>query len=117
MVERQYPGFSALVEYCEVSTPLTNEHFTAHPKGGMYGLPMRAERFAAENRGWTRIKTPVPGLYMTGSDVFMLGIVGAMMGAMLTLGQLPDGISIPQGFTAAAKAKAREEAAFAEVLP
>ncbi|NET48394.1 MAG: NAD(P)/FAD-dependent oxidoreductase [Merismopedia sp. SIO2A8] len=107
MIERQYPGFSDLVEYCEVSTPLTNEHFTAHPKGGMYGLPMHSERFAAENQGWTRIKTSIPGLYMTGSDVYMLGIVGSMMGAMLTMGQLPDGISIPEGFTAAAKAKAQ----------
>ena len=44
MIERQYPGFSDLVEYCEVSTPLTNEHFTAHPKGGMYGLPIHALR-------------------------------------------------------------------------
>lgn len=105
LVEKHYPGFSDLVDYCEVSTPLTNEHFTAHPNGGMYGLPMRAERFAPENRGWTRIKTPVPGLYMTGSDVFMLGIVGSMMGALLTTSQLPDGISIPQGFAAAAKAQ------------
>ena len=68
---------------------------------------MHSERFAAENQGWTRIKTPIPGLYMTGSDVYMLGIVGSMMGAMLTMGQLPDGVSIPEGFTAAAKAKAK----------
>jgi hypothetical protein len=27
-VDRRYPGFKALVEYCEVSTPLTVEHFT-----------------------------------------------------------------------------------------
>lgn len=108
MVEQRYPGFSDLVDYCEVSTPLTNEHFTAHPKGGMYGLPMRVERFAPENRGWTQVQTPVPGLYMTGSDVYMLGIVGAMMGALLTTSQLPDGVSIPQGFTAAAKARRRK---------
>jgi hypothetical protein len=29
-VDRRYPGFKALVEYCEVSTPLTVEHFTGH---------------------------------------------------------------------------------------
>ena len=106
MVERRYPGFSNLVDYCELSTPLTNEHFTAHPRGGMYGLPMVQERFASQNRAWTQVKTPVPGLYLTGSDVYMLGIVGAMMGGLLTLSHLPDGISFPQVFRAARKAKA-----------
>lgn len=58
-----------------------------------------------QNRSWTRVKTPIPGLYMTGSDVYTMGIMGAMMGALLTTSLLPDGISIPQGFIAAAKAK------------
>ena len=107
MVERHYPGFSELVDYCEVSTPLTNEHFTAHPQGAMYGLPMVRERFAPQNRAWSQVKTPIPGLYMTGSDVFSLGIMGSMMGALFTTGQLPDGVSIPQGFAAAAKAKSQ----------
>ncbi|MEO0533316.1 MAG: NAD(P)/FAD-dependent oxidoreductase [Cyanobacteria bacterium P01_A01_bin.123] len=107
MVEREYPGFSDLVDYCEVSTPLTNENFTAHPKGSIYGLPMISARFAPENRAWTQVKTPMPGLYMTGSDVYMPGIAGAIMGALLTTSQLPNGVSIPQGFTAAARAKSQ----------
>ena len=107
MVERHYPGVSQLVDYCEVSTPLTNEHFTAHPQGAMYGLPMVRERFAPQNRAWIQVKTPIPGLYMTGSDVFVMGIVGSMIGAFFTTSQLPDGVSIPQGFTAAAKAKSQ----------
>lgn len=45
---------------------------------------------------------------MTGSDVYMLGIVGSMMGALLTASQLSDGISILQAFMAAAKVKAVE---------
>ncbi len=105
IAECHYPGFTELVDYCEVSTPLTNEHFTAHPQGSMYGLPVAPERFMSQNRSWTRVKTPIPGLYMTGSDVYTMGIMGAMMGALLTTSQLPDGISIPQGFTAAVKAK------------
>ncbi|NEZ67934.1 NAD(P)/FAD-dependent oxidoreductase [Leptolyngbyaceae cyanobacterium CCMR0082] len=114
MVEQHYPGFSDLVDYCEVSTPLTNEHFTDHPQGGIYGLPMYAERFAAKNRGWTKIKTPVPGLYMTGSDVCMMGIAGSMMGAVLTTSHLPDGISMPQVFAKAAKAQEHGENSLTE---
>ncbi|NER79732.1 MAG: NAD(P)/FAD-dependent oxidoreductase, partial [Leptolyngbya sp. SIO1D8] len=65
------------------------------------------ERFAPENRAWSQVKTPIPGLYMTGSDVFVMGIMGSMIGALFTTSQLPDGVSIPQGFTAAAKAKSQ----------
>ena len=105
VVDHHYPGFLELVDYCEVSTPLTNEHFTAHPQGAMYGLPKEQARFAPQNRAWTQVKTPLPGLYMTGSDVFSTGVVGSMIGALFTTSHLPDGVSIPQGFTAAAKAK------------
>ncbi|MEM8643074.1 MAG: NAD(P)/FAD-dependent oxidoreductase [Cyanobacteria bacterium P01_G01_bin.54] len=104
LLERHYPGFTDLVDYCEVSTPLTNEHFTAHPKGAIYGLPLVAERLKPENQAWTKVKTPISGLYMTGADVYVLGIMGSVMGGLFTLGQLPDGISLPQAFTAAAKA-------------
>ena len=46
---------------------------------------------------------------MTGSDVCMMGIVGSMMGAVLTMGQLPDGVSMPQIFAKAATAQGRKE--------
>lgn len=104
MIERHYPGFSDLIDHCEVATPVTNEHFTAHPLGGIYGMPMVPERFTPENQPWTRVKTPVPGLYMTGSDVYMLGIMGALLGGLLTLSQLPDGVSLFQVFKDTTKA-------------
>ena len=102
-IETHYSGFKDLVDFCEVSTPLTNEHFTAHPKGGIYGLPLVAERFKPENQVWTKAKTPLPGLYLTGVDVYMMGLAGAMFSGVITTSNLPDGISVPQAFTAAAK--------------
>jgi phytoene dehydrogenase-like protein len=75
-LEHHYPGFRVMVDYCEVSTPITNQYFTDHLQGAIYGMPMVPERFDAENQPWTRVKTPLPGLYMTGSDVYMLGIMG-----------------------------------------
>lgn len=44
-VDRHYPGFRDLVEHREVSTPLTVEHFTGHPRGSVYGVPATPERF------------------------------------------------------------------------
>ena len=104
-VDKHYPGFADIVAYKELSTPLTNEHFTAHHQGGIYGLPAVRDRFDAQNSAWTTPKTPLPGLYLTGSDVCSSGIVGAMMGGVFTLSDLPDSISFPEVFAGAAKTK------------
>ncbi|MBE7437073.1 MAG: NAD(P)/FAD-dependent oxidoreductase [Spirochaetales bacterium] len=84
-VERRFPGFKALVEYAEVSTPLTNEHFTAHPHGAIYGLACVPERYDREKSPWFDVQTPVPGLYLTGADAGgSPGIAGAMVGGLAT---------------------------------
>jgi all-trans-retinol 13,14-reductase len=106
-VDRHYPGFAALVAYHELSTPLTNEHFTGHFKGGIYGLPAIPERFASQNAAWMKTETPVPGLYLTGADLYMGGIVPAMLAGMTTLSRLTNGISLPQAFATAAKGQKR----------
>lgn len=108
-VDQHYPGFAEIVEYHELSTPITNEHFTDHPNGGIYGLPFVGERFHWGNLAWTHPVTPLPGLYLTGADVCSLGIGGDMMGGVITLGNLPNGISIPQVFTTAARANRNQK--------
>jgi len=84
-LERRFPGFKSLVEYSEVSTPLTNEHFTAHPHGAIYGLACVPERYDREKSPWFDVETPVPGLYLTGADAGgSPGIAGAMVGGLAT---------------------------------
>ncbi|PSB19213.1 NAD(P)/FAD-dependent oxidoreductase [filamentous cyanobacterium CCP2] len=107
-VDRHYPGFAKLVTYHELSTPLTNEHFTGHFKGGIYGLPAIAERLAPQNTAWTKAETPVPGLYLTGADLYMGGIVPAILAGIITVSCLPDGISLPQVFVTASKQQKRD---------
>jgi phytoene dehydrogenase-like protein len=81
LVERYHPGFGDLVEYSELGTPLTFEHFTAAPSGAIYGYPGTPERY--RNR-WLGPRTPIRNLYLTGSDVALPGIMGAMMGGVVT---------------------------------
>ncbi|MEO1144636.1 MAG: NAD(P)/FAD-dependent oxidoreductase, partial [Cyanobacteria bacterium J06638_22] len=100
-VDRHYPGFADLVDYAELSTPLTNEHFTAHPQGAIYGLPVSPERFLPENAAWMRAKTPIPGLYLTGVDLYVGGIVSAMFSGLMTVSQIPDGMALPAIFSQA----------------
>jgi all-trans-retinol 13,14-reductase len=92
LVESRLPGFSKLVVHRELSTPVTNEHFTGHPRGGVYGLSVCAERLAPESRIWHRVRSPIPGLYLTGVDTMLLpGIVSALMAGVITMGALPGG--------------------------
>lgn len=82
LVEEHFPGFHELVDYHELSTPVTLEYFTNHPKGSFYGLPGTPERYKAKVIG---PRTPVKGCYLTGTDAGSLGIVGAMMGGVMAV--------------------------------
>ena len=79
LADTAVPGLSALVEYSELSTPLTVEDYTSHPAGRFYGLPGRPARYQSAPLA---VCTPVGGLYLTGSDVASLGIAGAMVGGV-----------------------------------
>lgn len=85
LVERHYPGFENLIEYAELSTPLTVEHFDASDRGAIYGIPCIPERL---DQSWIGARTPIRNLYLTGADTFSLGIMGAMMGGVKTAGIL-----------------------------
>lgn len=86
-------GLTDLVDYAEVSTPNTIEHFTAWPMGAFYGIPAVPERYRTP---WTRIHTSVPGLYLTGCDVASVGILGATMGGAFTAAKLLGPLGIPK---------------------
>jgi all-trans-retinol 13,14-reductase len=81
LVERHHPGFGDLVEYSELGTPLTFEHFTAAPSGTIYGYPGTPEKYS---KAWLGPRTPIGNLYLTGTDAALLGIMGALMGGVVT---------------------------------
>ncbi|MBX7057382.1 MAG: NAD(P)/FAD-dependent oxidoreductase [Leptospirales bacterium] len=86
-VERHLPGLKSRVVYQELSTPLSNEYFTAHPQGSIYGLACTPERFQLE---WLGVRTPVQGLYLTGADASSPGVAGALMGGVMSAAALLD---------------------------
>lgn len=79
LAETAVKGLTALVEYAELSTPLSVEHYTSHPAGSFYGLPATPRRYRSHRFG---PHTPVAGLLLSGQDAGCLGILGAMMGGM-----------------------------------
>ena len=77
LADAHIPGLAGLVSYTELATPLTVEHYTAHPGGRFYGLAASPQRYRAMRLG---ARTPIDGLYLAGQDAGCLGIFGAMMG-------------------------------------
>lgn len=79
LADAHIPGLAELVEYAELATPLTVEHYTSHPGGRFYGLAASPQRYRSTLLG---PRTPVDGLYLAGQDAGCLGIFGAMMGGV-----------------------------------
>lgn len=100
-IESRYPGFKALVDYYELSTPLSTEHFTGNRKGNIYGMPATPARYKSN---WIGYRTSVKNLYLAGTDSTSHGIVGAMMGGVISAA-VSQGVpfSLMKIFKAAAK--------------
>lgn len=77
---RVAPQLDGKVDYYEVSTPLTTQHFSAHQKGEIYGVAHTPARFRNKS---LRIHTPVKHLFLTGQDVMTASIAGGAMSGLL----------------------------------
>lgn len=77
------PALEPLLDYAELSTPLSTETFVRPMRGSIYGLQPTPDRFANK---WLRPRSPVPGLFFSGSEVATVGVIGAMMGGVLAAG-------------------------------
>lgn len=80
-LERHVPAVRGKIDCCELSTPLSTRHFTNYKNGEAYGIAATPERFRLR---CLRSQTPVRNLYLTGQDVALLGVAGAMAGGILT---------------------------------
>jgi all-trans-retinol 13,14-reductase len=76
----KFPALEPLIVHCELGTPLATASFTAHEKGGFYGIETTPRRILSDALD---ARTPVPGLFLSGQDVATPGIAGALMGGML----------------------------------
>ncbi len=77
----KFPALAPLVVYHELGTPLATARFTAHEKGGFYGLETTPRRVLSEALS---PRTPVPGLFLSGQDALCPGIAGSLWGGMLS---------------------------------
>jgi all-trans-retinol 13,14-reductase len=74
------PGLRGMVEYAEISTPLSTDNFVRPMHGAIYGIEPTPDRF---RNHWLRARPPVKNLYFSGSELASVGVIGAMMGGVL----------------------------------
>jgi all-trans-retinol 13,14-reductase len=74
----QAPEVRGHLRVAELSTPLSTQHFAGYAQGEMYGLAHTPNRFLERA---LRPRTPLPGLFLTGQDVTLCGVMGALSAA------------------------------------
>ncbi len=77
----QRPQLRGKIDYYELSTPLSTQHFTGYEQGEIYGLNHGPGRFRLD---FLRAPSPIRHLYLTGQDIVTVGIAGAAFSGMIT---------------------------------
>jgi all-trans-retinol 13,14-reductase len=78
---RHVPQAARATATCELSTPLSTRHFDNALAGETFGLAHTPARFESRDLG---PRTPIDGLFLTGQDVALEGVTGALAGAVTT---------------------------------
>ena len=79
-----FPQIQDYIDYVDVGTPVTNNHYINSTKGEIYGLDHNLTRMSPEMTAMLRPETDISGLYLTGQDVCMCGYTGGLMGGILS---------------------------------
>ena len=76
------PHLRGMIDFAELSTPVSTDHFCRPVAGSIYGIEPTPERF---KNPWLKPRTPIKNLYFAGSEVAGVGVIGAMMGGILSV--------------------------------
>lgn len=81
VLEQHFPGIRNHIEAYYTSTPLTYLDYTGTEGGSMYG---NAKDIAMGAAGRVPQRTKVPNLYLTGQNINSHGMLGVMVGTIVT---------------------------------
>ncbi|WP_378187419.1 phytoene desaturase family protein [Aquimarina sp. W85] len=76
-----YPHLEESIIYTEVSSPLSTKKFSGYQEGEIYGVTHAPQRFVQKE---LTPRTKIKGLYLTGQDIALVGVGGAMSSGILT---------------------------------
>ncbi|EAR01455.1 phytoene desaturase family protein [Maribacter sp. HTCC2170] len=78
---KHLPHLKGSIDYYELSSPLTTQHFVNYDEGEIYGIDHTPERFRQK---FLRPRTPIKNFYLTGQDIVTAGVAGALFAGVLT---------------------------------
>lgn len=81
LLKKLYPQLEGHIIHAEVSTPVSTKKFSNYSQGEIYGITHGPERYTARA---LRPRTGIKGLYLTGQDITLVGVGGAMGSGVLT---------------------------------
>ncbi|WP_417014748.1 phytoene desaturase family protein [Alistipes sp.] len=85
VVERDFPGLRQRIEAYWTSTPLTYRDYTGTEGGSMYGVVHDVQAGAG---GRVSHRTRIPNLLLAGQNINSHGILGVLVGTLVTCGDL-----------------------------
>ncbi|HHV02319.1 MAG: NAD(P)/FAD-dependent oxidoreductase [Bacteroidales bacterium] len=86
-LEKQFPGTISHIEDFWTSTPLTYSDYTGTVEGSMYGI-LRDKNDHTQT--FISHRTKVPNLFLAGQNINAHGIMGVIIGSVLTCGEIID---------------------------
>lgn len=84
-MEKQFPGLKSRVANYYTSTPLTYRDYTGTQDGAIYGVAKDVTLGVASR---VPHKTKIPNLFLTGQNINSHGMLGVLVGAIVTCGEL-----------------------------
>ena len=91
---KYFPKAQGHIEVCDISTPLSIEHYLGAHRGGAVGLDVIPERFISpQARQNLDVVTNIKGLYLTGQDTGIIGVTLAQLSGVTTAFRLSGFLS------------------------
>jgi phytoene dehydrogenase-like protein len=84
-LERVVPGLRDSLEFCDVGSPLTNDHYVNAFRGNAYGTAKVAGQIGPFS---FPLKTEIPGLYHCGASTVSHGVMGVMISGLETAAKI-----------------------------
>ncbi|KAL7472953.1 hypothetical protein ACHAXS_013338 [Conticribra weissflogii] len=73
----QFPDLKGKVDFVDFGSAVTNDFYLGTYRGAVYGLAHTPDRLLQH---WLRPRTPIKNLFLTGQDICVCGVFGALMG-------------------------------------
>lgn len=85
VMERDFPDIRSQIESYYTASPLTYRDYNSTPGGSMYGIVKDVEAGPAYRISY---RTKIPNLLLVGQNINSHGILGVLVGTMITCGNL-----------------------------